>query len=173
MCPKKILICFWLTSGFKSRITMTLLEIFNFEQSFSTRKYKKTHLHHYRSPMKKLKAQEEKSAPQENNKVIEDPKIRSRPQTGAQISINTGLAHFIQTGKKLSFLQCAQGSCNCSCGNFTISRFLVLLDIGPHLGKMLDLENLFLVFILTILLRCQVSEMIALGRIFFVWYFGY
>jgi hypothetical protein len=29
-------------------------------KSFSTRKYKKTHLHHYRSPRKKLKTQEEK-----------------------------------------------------------------------------------------------------------------
>jgi hypothetical protein len=56
-----------------------ILEICNLGQSFSTRKYKKIHLHHYRSPRKKLKTQEEKSTPQENNKVIEDPEIRSRP----------------------------------------------------------------------------------------------
>jgi hypothetical protein len=47
-----------------SQVTM-LLEICNFGQSFSTRKYKKTHLHHYRSSRKKLKTQEEKSVPQE------------------------------------------------------------------------------------------------------------
>jgi hypothetical protein len=56
-----------------------VLEICNFGQSFSTREYKKTHLHHYRSPKKKFKTQEEKSAPQENNKVVEDPETRSRP----------------------------------------------------------------------------------------------
>jgi hypothetical protein len=48
-----------------------------------------------RSPGKKLKTKEEKTAPREINKEIEDPEIRSQTQTGAQISINTGLAHFI------------------------------------------------------------------------------
>ena len=92
---------------------LIVLEICNFEQSFSTRKYKKTHLHHYKSPKKKLETQEEKLASQGNNKVIEDPKIRSRLQIGAQISINKRLAHFIWIVRQL-LLQCAQGSCNYS-----------------------------------------------------------
>jgi hypothetical protein len=43
-----------------------VLEIFNFRQSFSIRKYKKTHLHHYKIPRKKLKTHEEKEQ-------VEDP----------------------------------------------------------------------------------------------------
>ena len=50
-----------------------LLEICNFGQSFSTRKYKKTHLHHYRIPRKRIRPR------RKNNNKIEDPKIRSRP----------------------------------------------------------------------------------------------
>jgi hypothetical protein len=89
-----------------------------------------------RSSGKKLKIQEEKLAPQKINKVIEDLEIRSRPQTGTQISINTGLAHFILTGRQL-LLQCAQGRCNCSFGNFAIFGLLVILESAPHLEKLL------------------------------------
>jgi DNA-directed RNA polymerase alpha subunit len=54
----------WKTVGVLiNRSDSTMLDICNFGQSF-TRKYKKTHIHHYRSP-RKLKTQEEKSAPQE------------------------------------------------------------------------------------------------------------
>jgi hypothetical protein len=63
------------------KIAMKMLEICNFEQSISTRKYKKTHIHYYRSLRKKLETQEEKSVPQENNKIVEDPENRSHPQT--------------------------------------------------------------------------------------------
>jgi hypothetical protein len=38
------------------------VEVLHFGQSFSIRKYKKTHLYHYISPKKKLKTQEEMSA---------------------------------------------------------------------------------------------------------------
>jgi hypothetical protein len=89
-----------------------------------------------RSPRKKLKTQEDKSSPQEINKEIEDPEIRSRPQTGAQISINTGMAHFIWTVRQL-LLQCTQGSCSCSFGSFAISGLLVILESVPHLEKLL------------------------------------
>ena len=100
-----------------------MLEICNFGKSFSTRKYKKTHLHHYRSPRKKLETQEEKSAPQENNKVIEDPEMKSRPQTGAQISINTGLAHFIWTGQTILLYAVSARNLQLQLCYFTISWF--------------------------------------------------
>jgi hypothetical protein len=50
-----------------------VLEICNFGKSFSTRKYKKTHLTPLQKPREEVEDVEEKSAPQENNKEIEDP----------------------------------------------------------------------------------------------------
>jgi len=97
------------------------------------------------APRRSWRPRKRSRPPQENNKVIEDPKIRSRPQTGAHISINTWLAHFIWTVKQFSFLQCAQGSCSCSC---VISLYLGFGYLGEcaTLGEALDW--LFLVILL-------------------------
>jgi hypothetical protein len=89
-----------------------------------------------RSPRKKLRPRKRSRPHKKNNNKIEDPEIRSQPQTGAQISINTGLAHFILTVRQL-LLQCAQGSCSCSFGSFAIFGLLVILESVPHLEKLL------------------------------------
>jgi hypothetical protein len=81
-----------------------------------------------------------------NNNKIEDQEIRSRPQTDAQININTGLAHFILTVKQL-LLQCTQGS--------LAAVLTILLFMGYcYLGECATLREALAWLLLVILLRC-------------------
>jgi hypothetical protein len=77
MCKSCVLLCVGFSSSLlcvgiynNEVLALTIVGICNFGQSFSTRKYKKTHLHHYRSPRKKLKTQEEMSDPPTKDIII-------------------------------------------------------------------------------------------------------
>jgi hypothetical protein len=97
------------------------------------------------APRRSLRPGKRSRPRRKKNKIIEDPKIKSHPWNDTQISINTGLAHFIWTSRQFSFLQCAQDNCSCSCA---ISLYLGSSYLGECATLGEAIARLFLVILL-------------------------